>query len=123
MIGTLAHQAEADITVIEALLKRFRQQKAELSAIEQALASTRAALENALGQQSVCRIAGLGEVRRIAAHESVRWDTNKLKVVHAALLLMGEDKIAADIEGARTMCVRKAYLQVTLDGSGEDLTS
>lgn len=99
---------------IAALLARYREQKAAIAALEAGLSSTKAELDAALGANEVCSVEGLGEVRRIPPAQSTSWDTRRLNVVIVSLRVVGDDKLADQIEEARQLRPRDGYLAVKL---------
>jgi len=107
----------ADVPAIMALLERYRHQKTTVTALEAELAATKAQLAAALGADEVCTVDGLGEVRRVAASQSTTWNTKKLNVIKlnviiASLRVVGDDKLADQIDEARDVTPRAGYLMV-----------
>ena len=101
-------------TTIASLLARYRDHKAALAALEAELASTKAQLDAALDASEACVVEGLGEVRRIPPSQSTSWDTRRLNVVIASLRVVGDDKLADQIEEARQLQPRAGELAVKL---------
>jgi hypothetical protein len=99
---------------IAVLLAHYREQKATIAALEADVASTKAELDTALGTSDAWSIHGLGEIRRIPSSQSTSWDTRKLNVIIASLRVVGDDKLADQIEEARQLRSRAAYLAVKL---------
>ena len=99
---------------IATLLTRYREQKAAIAALEADLAGTKADLDAALGASDAWNTPGLGDVRRIPPAQSTSWDTRKLNVVIASLRVVGDDKLADQIEEARQLRSRAGYLAVKL---------
>src|SRR6266542_2937009 len=105
MHAPMMTRPHADVPAIMALLERYRHQKTTVTALEAELAATKAQLDAALGADEVCTVDGLGEVRRVAASQSTTWNTKKLNVIKlnviiASLRVVGDDKLADQIDEA-----------------------
>ena len=111
-----AASTSADHAAIARLLACYREQKARIAALETELTTIKTQLDHTLGDQEVCAIADLGEVRRVAPSQSTSWDTRRLNVVIASLRVLGDDKLADQIEEARRLHLRTGYLAITLTG-------
>jgi hypothetical protein len=112
MHAPMMTRPHADVPAIMALLERYRHQKTTVTALEAELAATKAQLDAALGADEVCTVDGLGEVRRVAASQSTTWNTKKLNVIIASLRVVGDDKLADQIDEARDVTPRAGYLMV-----------
>jgi hypothetical protein len=106
--------SQPNANIITTLLARYREQKAAIAALEADVASTKAELDTALGTSEAWSIQGLGEVRRMPSSQSTSWDTRKLNVIIASLRVVGDDKLADQIEEARQLRSRAAYLVIKL---------
>jgi hypothetical protein len=112
MHASMTPRPHADVPAIMAMPERYRQQKTTVTALEVELAATKAQLDAALGADEVCTVDGLGELRRVAASQNITWNTKKLNVIIASLHLVGDDKLAGQIEEAREVTPRAGYLMV-----------
>ena len=112
MHASMTTHPHADVPAIMALLERYRHQKTAVTALETELAATKAQLDAALGADELCTVDGLGEVRRVPASQSTTWNTKKLKVIIASLRVVGDDKLAEQIEEACEVTSRTGYLMV-----------
>jgi hypothetical protein len=70
-------------------------------------------LARTLRPEQVCSVAGLGTVRYVEAGVEEICDRGKLKILEAALRLMGDDKSADEIAAAWKITPRQAAMVIT----------